>query len=152
MKQKRHSSLLGKLFIQRSSILFGCLLTPLLQAQFLSNLDATSRDALYTTYAAPVERSQYRTDQGYQLLWNDPESGIQLVSSDGGNFGIAFGTDQDLHFRLKEMFREPVVTVSYSDLVRLYYYPYKDIRVEILFDVYSSKTAIADIRIRNEGA
>ncbi|HTX88097.1 MAG TPA: trehalase family glycosidase, partial [Bacteroidales bacterium] len=136
----------------RSSILFGCLLTPLLQAQFLSNLDATSRDALYTTYAAPVERSQYRTDQGYQLLWNDPESGIQLVSTDGGNFGIAFGTDQDLRFRLKEMFREPVVTVSYSDLVRFYYYPYKDIRVEILFDVYSSKTAIADIRIRNEGA
>ena len=90
--------------------------------QFLSNLDATGADALFTTYAAPQSRSSYTIDQGYHL-----------------------------RFRLNKLFHKPVITISYSDLVAYYYYPFRDIRVEVLFDVYSSQEAIADIRIKNEG-
>jgi hypothetical protein len=119
--------------------------------QFLSNLDATKADALFTTYAAPQGRSSYTIDQGYQFSWNDGENGAEFISKDGLNFGLAFFYGKELRFRLNELYHEPVVTISYSDLVAYYYYPFRDIRVEVLFDVYSSQEAIADVRIRNEG-
>ena len=121
------------------------------RAQFLSSLDATKADALFTTYAAPLSRSEYKTDQGYRLLWNDDESGIELISSDGGNSGVAFRMGGRLCFRLKEIFREPVVTCSYSDILKYYFYPFKDLRAEVFFAVYSSGTAILEIRVTNEG-
>ncbi|MGA2822659.1 MAG: trehalase family glycosidase [Bacteroidales bacterium] len=119
--------------------------------QFLSNLDATKTDALFTTYAAPQSRSSYTIDQGYQFSWNDGDNGAEFISKDGLNFGLAFFQGKEFWFRLNELYLEPVVTISYSDLVAYYYYPFRDIRVEVLFDVYSSQEAIADIRIRNEG-
>jgi hypothetical protein len=124
----------------------------ILSGQFLSNLDATKEDALFTTYAAPLNRSSYTVDQGYQFLWNDDYNGAEFISEDGLNFGLAFFQGNELRFRLNELYREPVVTVSYSDLVSYYYYPFRDIRVDVLFDVYSSQVAIADVRIKNEGA
>ena len=120
--------------------------------QFLSNLDATKADALFTTYAAPQSRSSYTIDQGYQFSWNDNEDGAEFISKDGLNFGLAFLQGKEFRFRLSELYHEPVVTISYSDLAGYYFYPSRDIRVEVLFDVYSSQEAIADIRIRNEGA
>jgi hypothetical protein len=123
-----------------------------LAGQFLSKLDATSTDALYTTYAAPPARSFYTNDQGYRFSWNDGENGAEFITKDGLNFGLAFSRGTSLRFRLIELYRAPVVTVSYSDLVAYYYYPFKDIRVDVLFDVYSSQEAIADVWIRNEGA
>jgi Trehalase len=120
--------------------------------QFLSNLNATKADALFTTYAAPQSHSSYTIDLGYQFSWNDMENGAEFISKDGLNFGLAFSHGKELRFRLNELYREPVVTISYSDLVEYYFYPSKDIRVEVLYDVYSSNEAIADIRIRNEGS
>jgi hypothetical protein len=137
------------MFIPVVAALF--LIPGLLSGQFLSNLDATKADALFTTYAAPQSRSSYTIDQGYQFLWNDEDNGSECISQNGLNFGLAFLQGKELRFRLNEMYREPVITISYSDLVSYYYYPFSDIRVEVLFDVYSSKEAIADIRIRNEG-
>ncbi len=126
-------------------------LSMLSNAQVLSNLQGTRKDALFTTYAAPPERSHYRTDQGYRLRWNDAEAGVELVSKEGPCLGLAFQQGERVIFRLNELFREPVVTVSYSDLVRFNYYPLKDLRVEIFFDVYSSETAIMRVRMVNEG-
>jgi hypothetical protein len=123
-----------------------------LQGQILSNLDATKDDALFTTYAAPQSHSSYTNDQGYQFLWNDDQNGAEFISGNGLNFGLAFRNGKEPVFRLNELYREPVVTASYSDLVSYYYYPFKDLRVEILFVVYSSQEAIADIRILNEAA
>jgi hypothetical protein len=125
--------------------------TPL-SGQFLSNLHATRSDALFTTYAAPSARSTYKTDQGYQFCWNDPENGVEFNSKEGLNFGLAFSSNQELRYRLKELYREPIITVSYSDLADYSYYPLPGIRVEVFFDVYSSEAAFADIRIRNERA
>lgn len=127
------------------------LIPQLVSGQFLSHLDATKDDALFTTYAAPISRSSYKIDQGYQFLWNDENNGAEFISKDGLNFGLAVIQENKLRFRLNEMYREPVVTVSYNDLVSYYYYPSKDIRIEVVFDVYSSSEAIADITVRNEG-
>jgi hypothetical protein len=120
-------------------------------SQYLSNLKATRNDALFTTYAAPISRSEYKTDHGYQFSWFDNENGVEFISKDGINMGIAFKLGTTLHFRLKELFREPIVTTSYSDLVKYYYYPFENIRVDVFFDVYSSRSAILDITITNEG-
>lgn len=143
-------SLKNMMFIPVVGALF--LIPGLLYGQFLSNLDATKNDALFTTYAAPMSRSSYTNDHGYQFLWNDEDNGPEFISQNGLNFGLAFLQGKQFRFRLNEMYHEPVVTVSYSDLVSYYYYPFQDIRVEVLFDVYSSGEAIADVRIRNEGA
>ncbi|MCX6307072.1 MAG: trehalase family glycosidase [Bacteroidetes bacterium] len=120
-------------------------------AQFLSTLKAVKSDALYTTYAAPSARTHYKTDQGYQFQWFDDGSGVEFISKDGPNLGIAFKTGDRLIFKLAELYREPVVTSSYSDLVRYFYYPVKDFRVEVFFAVYSSETAIVQYRFVNEG-
>jgi hypothetical protein len=137
-----------------SLMLTGICLTsfsPLANGQFLSHLDARKNDALFTTYASPMARSDYKSDQGYQFMWSDPENGAELTSRDGLNIGIAFDGKDGFRFRLKELYLEPVITTSYSDLVSYYFYPYPEIRIEVFFDVYSSKLAIQDIRITNEG-
>ena len=120
-------------------------------AQFLSHLQAVKTDALFTTYAAPPARSQYKNDQGYQFQWNDGESGVEFISAEGPNLGIAFQSGKRLIFRLNELYREPVVTTSYSDLVKYFYYPFRDLRVEVFFVVYSSQSAVVQYRIINEG-
>lgn len=120
-------------------------------AQFLSKLYADRHSALYTTYAASLSRSDYRLDQGYHLLWNDPERGVEFISKDGINLGIAFVSGNVMRTKLRELYREPVITASYSDLVSYFYYPFKNIRVEVFFAVYNSQTAITRFRIINEG-
>ena len=137
---------------------FRCLLFLLLlffvkggEAQYLSHLEAMNTDALYTTYAAAPERSHYKTDQGYQFQWFDDESGVEFISKDGPNIGCAFQVGNRLIFRLGELNREPVVTTSYSDLVKYFYYPVNGLRVEAIFAVYSSETAVLQYRLVNEG-
>ena len=119
--------------------------------QFLSHLNATRNDALFTTYAAPPSRSHYKTDQGYRFQWTDHEAGIEFISRDGPNLGVVFKMDGKTRFRPGELYREPVVITSYSDLMKYYCYPFPDIRVEVFFAVYRSGTAIIQYRIVNEG-
>ncbi len=121
-------------------------------SQYLSKLKATKTDALFTTYAAPVSRSEYKLDQGYQFQWYDPENGVEMVSEVGLNVGVAFMAGNKLRFRLKELYREPVVSVSYSDLVRYVYYPFPELRVEVTFVVYSSRCSFAVYRLTNTGS
>jgi len=125
--------------------------SPLGRAQFLSHLNAGSNDALFTTYAAPPERSHYKTDQGYQFQWTDNEAGVEFISRDGPNLGIVFMMEGKTRFRPGELYREPVVTISYSDLMKYECHPFPEIKVEIFFAVYSSETAIIQYRIVNEG-
>jgi len=123
-----------------------------LSAQILSELHADRNSALYTTYAAPLSRSEYKLDQGYQLLWNDSEQSIEFISKDGPNLGIMFTSGAETRLTLGEFYQEPIVTVSYSDLVNYFYYPFKNIRVDVFFAVYSSQLAVSRYRIVNESA
>ena len=117
---------------------------------FLSNLHATKDDAIYTTYAAPMSRSDYKIDQGYQLVWYDPEKGVNLESKDGGNLCLAFKLEDKVRHQLKEFYTEPIITASYGDLVKFYYYPFRDVRVDAFYDVYSSGAVIQEIKITNK--
>jgi hypothetical protein len=121
-----------------------------LNSQVLSNLHCSKEDAVYTVYAASLERSDYTIDQAYSLSWLDPEKWVGFESKDGGGFGLGFMIDSIIVGKLKQCYREPVITISYPDLVKFYYYPRKDIRLEVFFAVYSSSSCIAEITLHNE--
>lgn len=116
---------------------------------YLSKLNAHSSDPLFTTYAAPMERSEYKIDQAYHLLWYDNERGIEFTSYDGGDVCIAFRLDSTLCYTLPDYYQKPVVKTSYSDIVVIECVPFKDFVVEITFDVYSSGILIQEIKVAN---
>ena len=118
---------------------------------YLSNLEAARNDPVFTTYAAPLQRSQYKIDQGYEFLWYDPEKNVCFQSKDGGTIGVVFAKAEVLRSRLAEYFKEPIITASYNDMVKYFYYPFKDVRVNVFFDVYSSSVAIMEVELVNEG-
>ncbi len=127
------------------------LLSRFAAAQYLSNLSCSKNDPVFTTFAAPVERSDYRLDQAYRLMWYNPGSNIEFVSADGGNLGVAFALDGEFRKKLQSFYREPIITHAYPDLVQFYFYPFKHIRVEVFFDVYSSTGCFAEYKVVNEG-
>lgn len=120
------------------------------QRNYLSNLNATKDDPVYTAYASAIERSDYKIDQAYSLSWFDPEKGIGFESFNGGNILYAFELNGIVKYHLKSFYTEPVITASYPDLVKFYCYPYKGIRVEASMVVYSSGFTIQDVKIFNE--
>ena len=52
-------------------------------------------------------------------------------------------------WKLDSLSSQPVITTSYCDIVRYRYYPFKDIRVDATFLVYSSSTAVQEFAIKN---
>ncbi|RJP71292.1 MAG: hypothetical protein C4539_05295 [Ignavibacteriales bacterium] len=131
--------------------MFLILLTASAFGQYLSNLNATKDDPVYSTYAAPLSRSEFIVDQGYQFIWYDNERPIEYQTDQAGNIGIAFRLNNNLRTQLLQYYKKPVVTASYSDIVKYYYYPFRDIRIDVTFQVYSSRIAIQDLKITNEG-
>ncbi len=126
-------------------------LTSISSAQnYLSNLHATQNDPVFTTYAAAMSRSQFTINEGYQFVWYDPQSGLDFVNERAGSIGLIFKMGNQTIYRLDQYYKKPVITASYSDLVKFYYYPFKDIRIEETFLVYSSKIAVRGIKIINE--
>ena len=126
-------------------------LTGTLHSQaYLTNLEAGKDDPIYTTYAAPLSRSEFIIDEGYIFKWYDLQNGIDFETDNGGSLCIGFKLNGEFRYYLNEFHAEPLITTSYSDLVKYYYYPFEGIRVETFFDVYSSRIAIQDIDITNE--
>lgn len=119
---------------------------------YLSNLSVTPGDPVYTTYAAALERSEFIIDQGYQFVWYNPSEEINFKTDKAGNLSLLFKLNGKMPVHLEQMYREPVICASFSDLVKYYYYPFPNIRVENLFIVYSSRVAIHEVTIKNEGS
>lgn len=137
--------------MRRLLFTMGFILPLSVYAQYLSNLKATKNNPLYTIYAASLGRSEYLLDQGYQLQWFDPEHGVEMVSKNGPSFGIAFSKGGRVTYQLAKLYSEPVITVSYSDLVRYHYCPYPELTVDVTFVVYSSHWSFATVKLTNTG-
>ena len=118
---------------------------------FLSNLNASKDSPLYTTYAAQMERSEFILDEGFHFLFYDPERGIDFTSDTGGDMCIAFKCGPKYVYHVKDMYREPLIHASYSDIVTYSYFPFPDIKVDATFLVYSSRIAIHNLKIQNTG-
>ena len=117
---------------------------------YLSRLSATRTSPLFTTYAAPLERSAFVIDEGYQFIWNDPGRGPEYATDTGGKLCLGFRVDGEFRFALSQFSSEPVVTASYSDLMKCSFYPFPGIRTNVFFHVYSSRLAIEDVTVTNE--
>jgi hypothetical protein len=118
---------------------------------FLSNLSATKDSPLYTTYAAAMERSEFTLDEGFHFMFYDPEQGIDFTTDTGGDWCLAFKRGANYVYELKNMFKQPLITASYPDMVKYEYYPFEDVKVNVTFLVYSSRIAIQDITLTNTG-
>ena len=121
-------------------------------APYLSNLSAVPSSPLFTTYAAPLARSGFVVDEGYQFSWFDPGKPVRFETDNGGSVGVAFRKGNDVRFFSGENATPVAVTTSYSDIVRFNYSPFPDIRADGIFDVYSSRLAILDLTVSNHGA
>lgn len=128
----------------------GALLAGTAQAQYLSNLHATKDDPIFATYAAPMSRSNYIIDEGYRFVFYDDEKGVRFTTDDAGDLGVAFRLDDDVVRRLDELAEEPVITTSYSDLVKYQFKPFEDVRVDAFFQVYSSSYSVHRLNVTNE--
>ena len=121
------------------------------QKPFLSRLRAGAEDALYATYAAAMERSEFTLDQGYEFVFYDPDKGIDFTTDTGGDICLAFKINGKWVYELADMHQPPVIKVSYPDLVSYEYRPLAGIKVKVTFLVQSSRSAVQDITIINEG-
>lgn len=120
------------------------------QDPYLSNLKATKDSPIYTTYAAALERSEFVLDEGYEFRFFNPEEGIGFNTDNSGDIQLGFIIDGKWIFREKDMFRAPVISASYPDMVKYSYYPVDGLRVDAQFLVQSSRMAIWDINLLNE--
>lgn len=118
----------------------------------LSHLHAGQHDPLFTTYAAPLSRSEYFYDQAYYLQFADPARGIEYQNEVAGSFGLACRLGNKTALAIRDFARPPVIHRSYSDLVELEYWPFENIEVREIFDVYSSRLALIDVAVTNHSA
>ena len=131
--------------------LFAALAAPAAATGWPGALSA-SRDApVFTTYAAAPARSEYRLDHAYQFMWFDDGRGLEFFSEAGGSLGIAFRCHGRLVHRLEEYWAPPVITASYSDLVRATARPFRDVRLDLVFAVHSSRAALLEVTLTNDG-
>ncbi len=125
------------------------------QHSYLSHLHATKDSPLYTTYAAALQRSEFTLDVGYHFIFYDSTDGLNFRNQKGGDWSIAFaaplsksGTDKYV-YRLNEIYRQPVITASYSDIVKYTYYPFENLRVDVTFLVYNSHASVQEFVLHN---
>lgn len=116
----------------------------------LSRLHVGIDDPLYTTYTAAKERSDFTLDEGYHFNYYTKNQGINFTTDTGGEMGLVFAKGNKTVYNLSEMYRSPVITTSYPDMVRYHYYPFKNVRVNVSFLVQSSHTAVMDVTLLNE--
>lgn len=119
---------------------------------YLSNLPATKNSPLYTTYAAAMERSEFTLDEGYHFLFYDSTRGADFITDNAGDWSLGFRRGTKYVSSISEMYKEPLISASYPDLVKYNFYPFENIKVDVSFLVYSSHTAIQDITITNLGS
>jgi hypothetical protein len=117
-----------------------------------SHLSAGPHAPLYTTYAAPLARSEYFADAAYHLNYDVPEQGVTYTSQKSGDFAIGWRLGKITAIATRDFYKQPVIHRSYTDLVELEYWPFTGIQVRETFDVYSSRLALLEVEVTNHTA
>ncbi len=110
---------------------------------------AKQNDPLYTTYTAAMERSRLYGDKGYKMDYYSEHSPVTYSGDQAGRFYNIWKVDQVVIINTGEFFEKPVVTSSFSDMVMLEYSPFRGIKVQETFLVYSSSIALVNYEIKN---
>lgn len=118
---------------------------------FLSNLNATKNDPLFTTYAAALPRSEFTLDQGYEFVFYDSARGADFTTDTAGDWCMAFKMGAEYVYAVKDMVTQPVITTSYPDLCVYRCEPLPDLQVKTFFLCHSSTLTLREVEITNLG-
>ena len=110
---------------------------------------AKQNDPLFTTYTAAMERSRLYGDKGYKMDYYSDCSPITYSGDQAGRFYCVWKVDQVAIMSTSEYFEKPVVTSSFPDMAVLEHQPFKGIKVQETFFVYSSSIAVVNLQIKN---
>jgi hypothetical protein len=110
---------------------------------------ATADDPVFTTYAAPLARSEYLVDEAYHLRFYDPDDPLSLTTDTAGRFGVGFVLGGQVVHRIGDYARAPVVRRSYANLVRFDFDPFAGIQIDATFSVHSSRAAVLILSMSN---
>ncbi len=102
------------------------------------NFKAKQNDPLYTTYTAAMERSRLYGDKGYKMDYYSEHLPINYSGDQAGKFYCLWKVDQVVVMNSGEFYEKPVVTSSFPDMMIMEYSPFKGIKVQETFFVYSS--------------
>ncbi len=115
-------------------------------------LRAAGDDPLFTTYAAPMSRSRFFADKAYFMDYFSPERPVTYSSQYAGDLTVVWKCNNMVISKTREFAVRPVVTASFPDMAVLEYEPFAGLKVQEVFCVYSSGSAIVDLTITNAGA
>jgi len=131
-----------------------CLLVAMLpffsRAQYLSNLRADKNTPIYGTYAAPMQRSNFVLDEAYEFRFYSDSLGADFITDTGGDIGLGFKMNNKWVYKVGDMYKAPVITSSYPDVIKYEFFPFKGIRVEAFFAVHSSTAALLNVKVYNQ--
>jgi len=115
----------------------------------LSKLNVTADDPLYSTYAAPLNRSEYFVDEAYHLNFYTPSEGVKYTTDTAGEFALGWRLGKLVAIAVKDFYRRPLIRRSYTDIVEVEYWPFTSVQVRETFVVYSSRLALLDVEVTN---
>ena len=118
----------------------------------LGHLDAGTGAPIYTIYAAPLARSRYLLDEGYQLTYDRVGLPVAFQTDYSGQLAFAFHRGDEVAFYHDEFAARPRVTKNYADAVELVYQPLRDLRVRHAFVVHTSGLALHELTFQNAGS
>lgn len=110
---------------------------------------AKQNDPLFTTYTAAMERSRLYGDKGYKMDYYSGCLPINYSGDQAGRFYCLWKVDQVAVMNTGEFYEKPVVTSSFPDMMIMKYSPFKGIKVQETFFVYSSSIALVNLQIKN---
>ncbi len=111
---------------------------------------AEAHDPLYTTYTAAMERSRLYGDKGYKMDYYSDCMPVNYSGDQVGRFYCVWKVDQVVVMNTGEYFQRPVVTSSFPDMAIMEYQPFRGIKVQETFFVYSSSIAVVNLQIKND--
>ncbi len=113
----------------------------------LGKLNVTPHDPLYTTYAAPLARSEYFVDEAYHLNYYTPTKAVTYETDTAGEISMVWRMGGKSAIATKDFYKAPVIHRSYTDIVEVEYRPFATVEVRETFVVYSSRFAVLDIEV-----
>ncbi|HVD77522.1 MAG TPA: hypothetical protein VNH43_07905, partial [Vicinamibacteria bacterium] len=110
---------------------------------------AAAADPIFTTYAAPLHRSEYLVDEGYHLRFYAPKEPLALTTDTAGDWGLSFRIGEQVAHAIGDYAVPPRVESSLSSLARFSFQPVAGLDAQATFAVWSSRAAVLELAVAN---
>lgn len=112
---------------------------------------SSKEEAIYATYAAAIDRSNYLLDQGYEFRFYTMEKPLTFYSQKGGEMGLTFKVDGEIIQDIGHFYQQPAIQESFPDMVSFSFQPVQNLEAKGEFFVFSSTVAIQQYEFVNTG-